>query len=219
MKQQQQLVQPAGVLIPAKYVLSWSQNAMRIKHVLMLHKRSPLLTPKVSLPLLLFGVLWQVVFSIQIFTNSQDSGILIQHAFKTWPRRQRVLQKGYHVEHFFIWHHCSCSPIPSACNTTTTPKKQQPILKIQSHAYIEAFCNHQIWNARNLVLQVNGRSHQLFFCCFWAWEFSSPKATECPLDLPWFTYSKTWTSLKLCNKVMLSNFCLVTYTYDESYAW
>jgi hypothetical protein len=49
------------------------------------------------------------------------------------------------IEHFFIWHHCSCSPIPSKCNTTTTTKKQQqPILKIQSHAYIEAFCNHQI---------------------------------------------------------------------------
>jgi hypothetical protein len=31
-------------------------------------------------------------------------------------------------------------------------KQQQPILKIQSHAYIEAFCNHQIWNARNSVL-------------------------------------------------------------------
>ncbi len=120
MKQQQQLVQPAGVLIPAKYVLSWSQNAMRINHVLILHKCSPLLTPKMLLPLLLFSVLWQVVFSIQIFTNSQDSGIFIQHAFKTWPRRQRVLQKGYHVEHFFIWHHCSCSAIPSTCNTTTT---------------------------------------------------------------------------------------------------
>ncbi len=116
---QQQLVQPWGVLIPAKHVLSWSQNGMRIKHVLMLHKCSPLLTPKMSLPLLLFSVLWQVVFSIQIFTNSQDSGILIQHAFNTWPRRQRVSQKGYEVEHFFIWHHCSCSPIPSMCNTTT----------------------------------------------------------------------------------------------------
>ncbi len=97
-------------------------------------------------------VLWQVVFSIQIFTNSQDSGILIQHAFKTWPRRQRVPQKGYQVEHFFIWHHCSCSPIPSTCNTMHNKKQQQPILKIQSHAYIEAFCNHQIWNARNSVL-------------------------------------------------------------------
>jgi hypothetical protein len=31
-------------------------------------------------------------------------------------------------------------------------KKQQLIMKIQSHAYIEAFCNHQIWNARNSVL-------------------------------------------------------------------
>jgi hypothetical protein len=77
---QQQLVRPGGVLIPAKHVLSWSQNGMRIKHVLMLHKCSPLLTPKMWLPLLLFNVLWQVVFSIQIFTNSQDSGILIQLA-------------------------------------------------------------------------------------------------------------------------------------------
>ncbi len=77
-RKQQQLVQPGGVLIPTKHVLPWSQNGMRIKHVL----------------------------------------ILIQHAFKTWPRRQRVPQKGYQVEHFFIWHHCSCSPIPSMCNTT-----------------------------------------------------------------------------------------------------
>ncbi len=139
----QQLVQ--GVLIPGKDVLSRSQNGMRIKHMLMLDKCSPLLRPKMPLPLLLFSVPWQVMFAIQIFTNSQDSSILIQHALKTWARWQCISQKGYQVEHFFIWHHCSCSPIPSEQHK----KKQQPI-QIQSHAY-KACCNHQIWNARNTV--------------------------------------------------------------------
>jgi hypothetical protein len=31
-------------------------------------------------------------------------------------------------------------------------KKTTTHSEIQSHAYIEAFCNHQIWNARNSVL-------------------------------------------------------------------
>jgi hypothetical protein len=107
------------------------------------------------------------------------------------------------------------------CNTTTTTKKNNnpfwrsnPMRTLKLSATIKSEMleiQYYRWMA--------GHISQLFFCCFWAWEFSSPKATECPLDLPWFTYSKSWTKLKLCNKVMLGNMCLVTYTYDESYAW
>ncbi len=200
----QQLVQ--GVSIPGKDVLSWSQNGMRIKHVLMLDKCSPLLRPKMPLPLLLFSVPWQVMFAIQIFTNSQDSSILIQHALKTWARRQHVSQKRYQVEHFFIWHHCSCSPIPSEQHN----KKQQPI-QIESQAY-KACCNHQIWNARNTV-SVNGRSRG--FSVVWGHgnEGGSPSSHA-------RKQQNTWCDLKEKRIVTrMSSHCLTCFGWVDRREW